>query len=260
MNDIVQYLLAPYASYTQTQIAIESLAAVFGVISVLLAQRRHIGVFGTGIVSTVLYTYLFFRWGMYGETIINAYYTAMSLYGWMLWYKQAEADHVHVQVTWADKHDWMWSAVVWVLSFAFVLCVYYFRPWIQDGFGDAGWQQIGVHHFGWVDYLDAALAAIFFIGMWFQAQRKIDSWTMWIIGDVVMVPLMLYKGYGITSLQYAIFVSRENSRGLASHLSCRHIHQFLDDLLSCTSKVKASPLKPTATIFKQKKRCISSVF
>ena len=206
MNDIVLFLLAPYASYTQTQIAIESLAAVFGVISVLLAQRRHIGVFGTGIVSTVLYTYLFFRWGMYGETIINAYYTAMSLYGWMLWYKQAEADHVHVQVTWADKRDWMWSAVVWVLSFAFVLGVYYFRPWIQDGFGDAGWQQIGVHHFGWVDYLDAALAAIFFIGMWFQAQRKIDSWTMWIIGDVVMVPLMLYKGYGITSLQYAIFV------------------------------------------------------
>ena len=33
---------------------------------------------------------------------------------------------------------------------------------------------------------------------WFRDDMK--------IGDVVMVPLMLYKGYGITSLQYAIFV------------------------------------------------------
>ena len=64
MTDIVQYLLAHYESYTRAQIIVESLAAAFGVISVLLAQRRHIGVFPTGIVSTVLCTYLFFRWGM----------------------------------------------------------------------------------------------------------------------------------------------------------------------------------------------------
>ena len=50
------------------------------------------------------------------------------------------------------------------------------------------------------------LPAIFFIGMWFQSQRKIDSWTLWIIGDAVMVPLMFYKGYGITALQYMVFV------------------------------------------------------
>ena len=205
MTDIVQYLLAPYESYTRTQIIIESLAAVFGVVSVLFAQRRNIWIFPTGLISTVLYTYLFFRWGMYGETLINVYYSAMSVYGWILWANKAE-DHIHVQVAWAGKRDWLHASWVWVASFAFVLGVYYFRPWIQDGFGNAGWQQIGVHHFGWVDYLDASLAAIFFIGMWFQAQRKIDSWTLWIIGDAVMVPLMLYKGYGITSLQYAIFV------------------------------------------------------
>ena len=205
MTDIVQYLLAPYESYTRTQIAIESVAAILGVVSVLFAQRRNIWIFPTGLISTVLYTYLFFRWGMYGETLINVYYSAMSIYGWVLWAGKAE-DHIHVQVVWAKKRDWLHASWVWVASFAFVLVVYYFRPWIQDGFGDAGWQQIGVHHFGWVDYLDASLAAIFFIGMWFQAQRMIDSWTLWIIGDAVMVPLMLYKGYGITSLQYAVFV------------------------------------------------------
>ena len=54
MTDIVQYLLAPYESYTRTQIIIESLAAVFGVVSVLFVQRRTIWIFPTGLISTVL--------------------------------------------------------------------------------------------------------------------------------------------------------------------------------------------------------------
>lgn len=206
MNDVVTFLLEPYQTYTTSQIAIESMAALTGVISVILAQRRHIGVYPVGLISTVLYTYLFFQWGMYGETIINGYYTAMSIYGWMLWSKQVQTDHVHVDVAWANKRDWTFAGVVGMASFLLVMLVYVFRPWIQAGFTADAWAQIGAHHFGWVDYVDAALAAVFFIGMWFQAQRKIDTWHMWILGDVVMVPLMLYKGYGITSLQYAVFV------------------------------------------------------
>ena len=30
-------------------------------------------------------TYLLFQWGLYGDMLINAYYTIMSLYGWWAW-------------------------------------------------------------------------------------------------------------------------------------------------------------------------------
>ncbi len=41
--------------------------------------------------------------------------------------------------------------------------------------------------------------------MWLMAKRKIENWIYWIAGDVISVPLYLYKGLAFTSLQYFIF-------------------------------------------------------
>ena len=54
-------------------------------------------------------------------------------------------------------------------------------------------------------YIDNLTTAIFFVGMWLMAKRKIENWIFWIIGDVISVPLYYYKGLTFTSLQYLIF-------------------------------------------------------
>ena len=41
--------------------------------------------------------------------------------------------------------------------------------------------------------------------MWFMARRKIEHWILWIIGDIISVPLYIYKGLYFTSIQYLIF-------------------------------------------------------
>jgi nicotinamide mononucleotide transporter len=38
-----------------------------------------------------------------------------------------------------------------------------------------------------------------------MALKKIENWTLWIIGDVIAVPLFAYRGLGMLSLQYIIF-------------------------------------------------------
>ena len=57
----------------------------------------------------------------------------------------------------------------------------------------------------WTAYIDTFTTALFFVGMWLMARRKIVHWIFWIIGDVISVPLYFYKGLTITSLQYIIF-------------------------------------------------------
>ncbi|RMG22217.1 MAG: nicotinamide riboside transporter PnuC, partial [Bacteroidetes bacterium] len=47
--------------------------------------------------------------------------------------------------------------------------------------------------------------AVFFVAMWFMAKKKIENWIYWIVGDVITVPLYIYKGLAITSVQYLIF-------------------------------------------------------
>ena len=53
--------------------------------------------------------------------------------------------------------------------------------------------------------MDTFLTALFFVGMWLMAKRKIENWIFWIIGDFISIPLYFCKGYTFTSLQYLIF-------------------------------------------------------
>ena len=54
----------------------------------------------------------------------------------------------------------------------------------------------------WVAYVDTLTTAIFFVGMWLMAKRKIENWVFWIVGDIISVPLYFYKGFTFTSFQY----------------------------------------------------------
>ena len=54
-------------------------------------------------------------------------------------------------------------------------------------------------------YIDTITTAIFFVGMWLMARRKIENWLFWIVGDIISIPLYLYKGLTITSFQYLVF-------------------------------------------------------
>ena len=38
-----------------------------------------------------------------------------------------------------------------------------------------------------------------------MANKKIEHWILWIVADVITVPLYAYRGLGMLSLQYLIF-------------------------------------------------------
>lgn len=65
--------------------------------------------------------------------------------------------------------------------------------------------NLGLHHLDWANWLDVFTTSIFLVGMWFMAKRKIENWIFWMIGDFICIPMMLYKGLGITSVQYLVF-------------------------------------------------------
>jgi nicotinamide mononucleotide transporter len=55
------------------------------------------------------------------------------------------------------------------------------------------------------NYIDIVTSGIFFTAMWYMANKKLENWTLWIIGDLITIPLYAYRGLGMLSLQYLIF-------------------------------------------------------
>lgn len=204
MNEFISYLIGPYKAYETWQIFLEITAACLGISSVVFSMKRNIWVYPTGIISTAIYIYLLFNWGLYGDMLINVYYTIMSIYGWILWRKALEADHVHVPVLRMNRKEYGIGIILFLFSTLIVMTIYYYRPVIQNGFELSYLKDVGFHYTN-IDYIDALLTAIFLVGMWLMARRKIENWIFWIIGDFIAIGLFLEKGYGITAFQYLIF-------------------------------------------------------
>lgn len=201
--NLYDLFIKPYESYDTLQIMLEASGAVLGTLSVYFSIKKNIWVYPTGIVSTMIYVYILFNFGLLGDCLINVYYTIMSIYGWILWAKNSE-DHIHVDVTWAARKEWIYASILFILSLALVTLIYYYKPYIDNQFSIEG-TSLGLYHLDWANWMDVFTTSIFLVGMWFMAKQRIDSWIFWIIGDLICIPMMIFKGLGITSVQYLVF-------------------------------------------------------
>ncbi|AYZ11462.1 nicotinamide riboside transporter PnuC [Chryseobacterium arthrosphaerae] len=201
--NLYDLFVKPYESYDSLQIMLETAGAVFGTLSVYFSIKKNIWVYPTGIISTLIYVYILFNFGLLGDCLINVYYTVMSVYGWILWAKNSE-DHIHVDVTWATRKEWLYAGILFVLSLALVTLIYYYKPYIDNKFSMEG-ANLGLYHLDWANWMDVFTTSIFLAGMWFMAKQRIENWIFWIIGDLICIPMMIFKGLGITSVQYLVF-------------------------------------------------------
>ena len=197
-----ELFIKPYEEYTFFQIFLEAVAAFFGLMSVFFSVKRNIWVYPTGIISTTIYVYILFNFGLLGDMLINVYYSIMSIYGWISWNKNTE--NQIISVDFAKKRDWLVGLNLFAMSFIAVYGVYYFKPFIDNHFSMNG-VILSFQQLDWANWLDIFTTSLFLIGMWFMAKRKVENWLFWIVGDLICIPMMLYKGLGITSLQYLVF-------------------------------------------------------
>lgn len=183
-------------------VVLEIIGVIFGFLSVWYAKKGNIWVYPTGIISTMLFVYLLWHYVLWGDMLINVYYTIMSIYGWVLWARNAQDNIITISRT--TPADWKTATLLGAFSFLFVIGVYYLKPFIKNDFSLQG-VTLGFHNFLPTEYVDVFTTAIFLVGMWLMAKRKIENWLFWIVGDLISIPLYYIKGMVFTSFQYLLF-------------------------------------------------------
>ena len=187
MSEIFDLLFEQYSQYQTKDIVLEIIAVVFGLLSVWYSKNNNILVFPTGMISTTIFIYLLYKWVLLGDMMINAYYFVMSIYGWFIWTRKE--NNTVTPITRMNLNEKKIGVLIFLSSLMFVYLVYvYFDKWGTI-----------------TSYIDNLTTAIFFVGMWLMAKRKIENWIFWIIADIISIPLYFYKGLTFTSLQYLIF-------------------------------------------------------
>ena len=166
---------------------LEAVAVLFGLFSVWFAKKENILVFPTGIISVLIYVYICLYAKLYADMGINFFYFVMSVYGWYNWSRKGE-NKKHIPISSLNKKGLMLSLSAFVVFFIVL-------SYILKNHTDSN-----------VPYWDSLTTAIFLVGMWLMALKKIENWIAWIIGDLISIPLYAYKGLILTSFQFFIFL------------------------------------------------------
>ena len=189
MGEVYDFFLSSYTDYSRIDIILEFLAFWFGIISVVFAKKQNILVYPTGIICTVITMYLMYKVSLLGHILVNLLYTIISFFGWWNWSRRENNDLV-VKVSKFTSNDLTKS----LLIFFFIVFVAYFA---HDFFA--------TNFEGQIKELDILTSGIFVTAMWLMANKKLENWILWIIGNVITIPLYLSSDKIILSIQYIIF-------------------------------------------------------
>lgn len=171
---------------------IEYIAVLAGIASVWFSRKEHILVYPVGLINTIVYIYLSFKFHLPGEASVNFYYTVMSLYGWYMWLKKDEAQHTVLHIRFSDKKMWTWQLLFFLF---FYVSIYFCLVYLKENFFD-----------GAIPWADAFASATAFTGMWLMTRKKVESWYWWIATNIASVPLYFAKGLVVTSVYYVILL------------------------------------------------------
>ena len=185
MYQIFDSLFEQYSQYQTFDIIFEVTAVVFGLLSVWFSKNNNILVYPTGMISTSIFIYLLYKWVLLGDMMINAYYFIMSIYGWYFWI-QGKGANATVPISRNNKQE---NLIVFLLFFGSFLLIRYGLELTDSN----------------VPWWDALTSALAIAGMWLMARKKIEHWIAWIMLDSISIPLYIYKGLPMTSIQFLVF-------------------------------------------------------
>ncbi len=172
-----------------------------GVACVWLAARQNVLNFPMGILNTATFLLLFADKKLYGDAALQAMFLSLNAYGWWHWFAGDKARH-ELTVSQLSPRGWIFVAVATV-------CVV---PALQ---------QLLLYNQDSAPFWDAVITTLSVIAQVLLNRKTLENWTLWIVVDLISIPLYVSKDLYLTALLYLIFLGLCVSGWLAWRRSLR---------------------------------------
>lgn len=176
---------------------VEFLGTILYLWSVWLIAKRNIFTWPVGIVSVLLYMFLFYQIRLYSDAMEQIYYLGASIYGWWVWNRSPQENGQITDVQYSSaKSLALWVLLTGAVSVAFGFLMSRIHILLPALFPEAAA----------FPYLDALTTMMSFSAMWLMAQKKAESWIYWILVDVIGIWLYFVKDVKFVSVLYVVLL------------------------------------------------------
>jgi nicotinamide mononucleotide transporter len=166
---------------------LETVAALFGIISVYLSVRQNIWSWPTAIVNVGLYTFVFYQSRLYADMGLQVVYVVISFYGWYQWLYGGQG-HTELKVSRTSRTLQIALAAIGIVS-TFLLGTLLHRTTNAA-----------------LPYLDSATTSTSLVAQWMMTKKLLENWLVWVAVDIVYIGMFIYKQLYVTSLLYLVFL------------------------------------------------------
>lgn len=173
---------------------LEFLGTTSGLVCVYLASRNHILTWPIGIFNSICFFFLFFQIQLYSDMLLQIYFFGSSIYGWVIWRKRTGSFTKIVSLG-KEKNLILFVCLVFG-TFALGQFTKHLPGWFPDLFVKPP------------DFLywDAFTTVTSIIANLLLAQRKLESWFLWVFVDLVCIVLYYLKEIPFVTIEYVVFL------------------------------------------------------
>ena len=160
---------------------------ISGALCVWLVARQHILNWPLGLANNVFWCLLFWRVKLYADATLQVVFFALGVYGWWTWLYGGPGAKNSLPVRLTTRREWTWLALVTIVA-TVLLTIF-----------------LSHHTDSPAPLWDASVLTLSLAATYGQTQKLLESWWLWILVDVISVPLYISRGLYPTAALYVVF-------------------------------------------------------
>lgn len=170
------------------------LGTVSGLFCVFLASRNHILTWPIGIFNSICFFFLFYQIQLYSDMLLQIYFFASSIYGWILW-RDRKGQFQRIR-----SLDTARTLIIGIGILVFTYLLGLFSTNLPNLLPD--FFSLPPSY----PYWDAFTTVASIVANFLLARRILQSWFLWVLVDIVCIVLYFLKGIPFVTGEYFIFL------------------------------------------------------
>lgn len=171
---------------------IEFIATIFSLLYLYLEIKEKKSLWLVGILSSGLFSVVFFNSSFYADFGLNFYYVIISIYGWYNWRGKAMAEQ-ELPIRNITATEIITLTLITIGSYLVLLAILLYVPNYFDLASSA------------FPYVDALLVAASLTATWMLSQKIVEHWYVWIVVNFISIGMFGLKDLYFTSTLYAVY-------------------------------------------------------